>query len=147
MARKMETAGFGRGRRLPNGRNVLPRGNGHKSIEGTSGNSGRKGLSSTSRLHFDRRLFSKHRGEGAPGNNVTQYEQVDMSFIQTGGGSKSHGEKFAENDIEKRQRVLEEAFGSLQGIVNGLGVDFGCLKSEVDSIRTGIGSLARDKYD
>lgn len=34
--------------------------------------------------------------------------------------------------------MLEEAFGSLQGIVNCLGVDFGCL---IDSTRTGIGSL------
>lgn len=40
--------------------------------------------------------------------------------------------------------MLEEAFGSLQGIVDGLGVDFGCLKSEVDSIRT---SIARDEFD
>lgn len=37
--------------------------------------------------------------------------------------------------------MLTEAFGSLQGMVDGLGVDFGCLKSEVNSIRTGIGSL------
>lgn len=37
--------------------------------------------------------------------------------------------------------MLEEAFGNLHGMVDGLGVDFGCLKSEVDSIRTGIGSL------
>lgn len=64
-----------------------------------------------------------------------------MSLTQTGDGSKSHGEKYTESDIEKRQRVLKEAFGNLQGMVDGLGVDFGCLKSEVDSIRTGIGSL------
>lgn len=108
---------------------------------GTSENSGSEWLSSTSRVHFDPRLFSTPRGECAPGINVTRYEQVDMSLTQTGGGSKSHGEKYTESDIEKRQRVLEEAFGSLQGMVDGLGVDFGCLKSEVDSIRTGIGSL------
>lgn len=36
--------------------------------------------------------------------------------------------------------MLEEAFGSLQGIVNCLGVDFGCL---IDSTRTGIGSLEK----
>lgn len=64
-----------------------------------------------------------------------------MSLTQTGGGSNSHGENYTEENLEKRQRVLEEAFGSLQGMVDGLGVDFGCLKSEVDSIRTDIGSL------
>lgn len=44
--------------------------------------------------------------------------------------------------------MLEEAFGSLQGILGGLGVDVGswCLKSEVDFIKTGTGSL-ETKYD
>lgn len=45
---------------------------------------------------------------------MSRYEQVDMPFTQTGGGSKSHGKNFKEND-------LEGAFGSLQG----MGVDFG----------------------
>lgn len=37
--------------------------------------------------------------------------------------------------------MLEEAFSRLQGMVDGLGVYFGCLNSEIDSIRMGTGSL------
>lgn len=50
-------------------------------------------------------------------------------------------EKAKTRSSQKCNRVHEEAYCSLQGMVDGLGVDFGCLKSDVDSIRTGIKSL------
>lgn len=37
--------------------------------------------------------------------------------------------------------MLEEAFSSLQGMVDGLGVYFGCPNSEIDSIRMSKGLL------
>lgn len=61
---------------------------------GTSGNSGREGLSSTSRVNFDPRLFSTPRWEGAPGNNVNRYEHVDISLTKIGDGSTIHGKKY-----------------------------------------------------
>jgi hypothetical protein len=41
----------------------------------------------------------------------------------------------------RSKRRMISRRGSLQGMVDGLDIDFECLKSEVDSIRTGIGSL------
>lgn len=50
-----------------------------------SGNSGRALLHVfTGKVHFDLTLLSKPRVEGAPNNNVTQFEQIDKSLTQTG---------------------------------------------------------------
>lgn len=54
-----------------------------------------------------------------------------MSLTQDSGRLQGQGEEMSMLNIEKRQQVLEEAFGSLQGMVNGLGTDLRDLRDEM----------------
>lgn len=86
MAHKMQTARIGRGpgNFLMAGTFCLG-GNGQDGMVRNSGNSGRGLLHVfTGKVHFDLTLLSKPRVEGAPNNNVTQFEQIDKSLTQTG---------------------------------------------------------------
>ena len=127
---KMQALGFGRGaRKRPDGLYVLSEGNGRGGLGSTMKDKVGEGVPATGRVQFDPKLFSTPRGVGAP-ENITRYEQ-EMSLTIDGGrmnGNENYG-------LEKRQQVLEEAFGSLQGMVDGLGTDLGDLRNVVGTLK------------
>lgn len=84
-------------------------------------------------VHFDPKLFSTSQcqGEGDHGYDGTKYEQVDMSLTQDRCRLQGQGVEMSMLNLEKRQQVLEKAFDSLQGMVNGLGTDLGDLRDEM----------------